>query len=162
MRLVIADTGPVNYLLLIGHIEILPALFETVILPSAVKRELTHQDTPLSVRRWNVDPPKWVEVRHIKSRPPDVLLAGLGAGEAEAIILAAELDADLLLMDDRRGVAAALRRGLIVTGTMGLLARAAQRGILDLADAFDKLKRTNFRYRQEVMDALLKEVGGSA
>ncbi|MBV9938409.1 MAG: DUF3368 domain-containing protein [Acidobacteriaceae bacterium] len=45
---------------------------------------------------------------------------------------------------------------------MGLLARAAQRGILDLADAFDKLKRTNFRYRQEVMDALLKEVGGSA
>ena len=97
-----------------------------------------------------------------KSRPADVLLAGLGAGEAEAIILAAELDADLLLMDDRRGVAAALRRGLIVTGTMGLLARAAQRGILDLADAFDKLKRTNFRYRQEVMDALLKEVGGSA
>ncbi|MBV9035079.1 MAG: DUF3368 domain-containing protein [Acidobacteriaceae bacterium] len=90
------------------------------------------------------------------------MLAGLGAGEAEAIILAAELDADLLLMDDRRGVAAALRRGLIVTGTMGLLARAAQRGILDLADAFDKLKRTNFRYRQEVMDALLKEVGGSA
>ncbi|MBV9305512.1 MAG: DUF3368 domain-containing protein [Acidobacteriaceae bacterium] len=90
------------------------------------------------------------------------MLAGLGAGEAEAIILAAELDADLLLMDDRRGVAAALRRGLIVTGTMSLLARAAQRGILDLADAFDKLKRTNFRYRQEVMDALLKEVGGSA
>ncbi|MBV9035078.1 MAG: hypothetical protein JO182_11360 [Acidobacteriaceae bacterium] len=67
MRLVIADTGPVNYLLLIGHIEILPALFEAVILPSAVKRELTHQDTPLSVRRWNVDPPKWVEVRHIKA-----------------------------------------------------------------------------------------------
>lgn len=65
-------------------------------------------------------------------------------------------------MDDRRGVMAALQSGLIVTGTMGLLARAAKRGILDLADAFDKLKRTNFRYRQEIMDTLLKEVGGSA
>jgi predicted nucleic acid-binding protein len=65
-------------------------------------------------------------------------------------------------MDDRRGVVFALRKGLVVTGTMGLLARAAKRGMLDLTDAFARLKRTNFRYRQDIMDALLADVAGHA
>jgi predicted nucleic acid-binding protein len=160
VQLVIADTGPVNYLLLIGHIDILPALFEKVILPSAVRDELCNPDTPLSVRDWMADPPAWVEVRHTMSPLADTSLRELGAGETEAITLATELHADLLLMDDRRGVTAALRRGLVVTGTMGLLTRAAKQGILDLADAFERLKRTNFRYRQEIMDAMLKEASG--
>ncbi len=161
MRLVIADTGPINYLLLIGHIEILPALFERVILPSAVKDELADRDTPSLVRNWIADPPLWVDVRQTASLT-NASMAELGAGETAAITLAAELHADLLLMDDRRGVIAALERGLTVTGTMGLLARAAKHGILDLADAFARLKRTNFRYRQEIMDDLLKEAGGKA
>jgi predicted nucleic acid-binding protein len=157
VRLVIADTGPVNYLLLIGHIEILPALFEKVILPSAVKDELANADTPLSVREWIADPPTWVDVRHTATAAKDALMASLGPGETAAIALAAEIHAELLLMDDRRGVVVALQRGLTVTGTMGLLARAAKHGIIDLADAFDRLKRTNFRYRQETMDTLLLE-----
>jgi predicted nucleic acid-binding protein len=161
VRLVIADTGPINYLLLIGHIEILPALFEKVILPSAVKDELANPDTPLSVREWIADAPSWVEVRHTTSLLTDGSIAELGPGETEAIALAAELHADLLLMDDRRGVVAALKKGLTVTGTMGLLARAAEQGIIDLADAFDRLKRTNFRYRQETMDILLREAAQS-
>jgi predicted nucleic acid-binding protein len=160
VRLVIADTGPVNYLLLIGHIEILPALFERVILPSAVKDELANQDTPLLVRNWVNDLPLWADVRHPSRLLTDPPIVDLGAGETAAITLAIELHADLLLMDDRRGVIAALQRGLIVTGTLGLLTRAAKREILDLASAFDKLKRTNFRYRQEIMDTLLKEAIG--
>jgi predicted nucleic acid-binding protein len=161
VRLVIADTGPVNYLLLIGHIEILPALFEKVILPSAVKDELVNPDTPLLVRNWIAAAPLWVEVRHTTSLLTDRSTAELGPGETEAITLAAELHADLLLMDDRRGVVAALKKGLTVTGTMGLLARAAKHGIINLADAFDRLKLTNFRYRQETMDALLREAAQS-
>jgi predicted nucleic acid-binding protein len=161
VQLVIADTGPINYLLLIGHIEILPALFERVILPSAVKSELADPNTPPLVRTWIADPPSWVEVRHTDNSLTDDSMAELGAGETAAITLAAEIHADLLLMDDRRGVTAALQRGLTVTGTMGLLARAAKRGILDLAEAFDRLKRTNFRYRQEIMDALLAEASGN-
>jgi predicted nucleic acid-binding protein len=159
VRLVIADTGPINYLLLIGHIEILPALFEKVILPSAVRDELANPDTPLSVRNWIAYPPAWVDVRHTANPLTKASMVELGAGERAAITLAIELHADLLVMDDRRGVIAALERGLNVTGTLGLLARAAKHGILDLAEAFDKLKRTNFRYRQEIMDALLNEAG---
>jgi len=162
VQLVIADTGPVNYLLLIGHIEILPALFERVILPSAVKDELANPDTPLLVRNWIAAPPSWVNVRHTEKPLPNISMAGLGAGETEAITLAVELHADLLLMDDRRGVAAALQSGLTVTGTMGLLARAAKHGLLDLASAFDRLKETNFRYRQEIMEQLLKEGSDTA
>jgi predicted nucleic acid-binding protein len=122
-----------------------------------VKDELSDPDTPLSVRDWIDDPPSWVDV-HQTLNLAKASIQKLGAGETEAITLAAALHADLLLMDDRRGVIAALQRGLTVTGTMGLLSRAAKHGILDLSDAFDKLKRTNFRYRQETMDALLDEM----
>jgi predicted nucleic acid-binding protein len=156
MRLVIADTGPVNYLLLIGHIDILPALFEKVTLPSAVKDELAIQEAPDVVRSWITATPAWIDVRDPKTQSNE--LAGqLGAGETAAILLAAELHADLVLMDDRRGVAAAIQRGLAVTGTMGLLSRAAKRGFLDLADAFERLRGTNFRCRREIMDALLRK-----
>ena len=50
MRLIIADTGPINYLVLIGNIDLLPILFEKVILPSAVQAELADPDAPPSVR----------------------------------------------------------------------------------------------------------------
>jgi hypothetical protein len=63
VRLVIADTSPINYLLLIGHIEILPALFERVILPAAVCEELKHPKAPLVVRNWVAAPPSSVDVR---------------------------------------------------------------------------------------------------
>ena len=80
----------------------------------------------------------------------------------DAIALAIELHADVLLMDDREGVLAARSKGLTVTGTLGVLGLAAQHGLLDLAEAFDRIKRTNFRYRQDIMDALLAEASGEA
>ena len=156
MQLVIADTGPINYLILIGHIDILPALFHKVILPSAVRDELV--DAPLSVRDWIATPPTWVEVRQTH-HAHDLAREKLDAGEEEAIALAIELHADLLLMDDRDGVRAARRKGIEVTGTLGLLGIAAKAGLLNLADAFNRIKRTNFRYRQEIMDELLNVAG---
>ena len=98
MRLVIADTGPINYLLLISHIDILPALFDKVILPSPVKEELMDPEAPALVRAWVGNPPKWLDVQ--QACGPDIV-ADLGRGETAAITLAIELHADLLLMDDR-------------------------------------------------------------
>ncbi len=158
MRLVIADTSPINYLLLIGQIELLPALFQRVILPAVVREELGHPKVPLVVRDWISHPPGWVDIRQSPApRSHESILAGLDAGEEDAIALALELHADLLLMDDEEGARVACAQGLEVTGTLGLLRRAAQRRLLNLADAFDRIKRTNFRYRQNVMDALLRE-----
>ncbi len=120
MRLVIADTGPINYLVLIGHIGVLPTLFQKVILPSAVQRELDDEETPPSVRDWIANPPVWVEV---KETPVgglyDESLDGLDQGERAAIALAVAINADLLLMDDRAGVVEARNRGFAVTGTLG-------------------------------------------
>ena len=152
MKVVIADTAPINYLVLIGHVEILPKLFEKVVLPSAVKDELSNPETPTTVRKWIAAPPQWLEIRHAGGLEG---VSSLGAGETEAIALALELRADLLLMDDRRGVKAARSKGIEVTGTLGVLGLAGKRGLVNLTEAFDLIKKTNFRCPQTIMDELL-------
>jgi predicted nucleic acid-binding protein len=156
MRLVVADTSPIYYLLSIGHIDLLPRLFGTVFVPDAVHKELSHPAAPPIVRDWVAGLPPWAEVTPV-SAIDDPSLQPLGAGERAAITLALALNADLILIDERKGTAVALGKGFDVTGTLGVLRLAAQRGLVDLADSFDGLKRTNFRYRQEIMDELLDQ-----
>lgn len=85
----------------------------------------------------------------------------LDAGEEAAIVLALGLHADLFLMDDEEGVKAARAEGLEVTGTLGVLSRAAQRHLINLTDAFERLRRTNFRWRQEILDQFLADQSGN-
>lgn len=157
MQLVIADTGPINYLILIGHIDVLPALFQKVILPIIVYDELKHQKAPLQVQQWIANLPAWAEV-HPTRHVHDLALDKLDAGEEDAIALAIELRADLILMDDRAGVLLARSKGFRVAGTLAILALAATHGYIDLAEAFARIKRTSFHYQQEVMDHFLAEV----
>ena len=158
MRLVIADTGPVNYLVLIGNIDLLPVLFEKVILPSAVEAELSDPDAPPSVRNWIADPPAWLDVYETPRRQFDqASVEGLDEGETAAIALAISLDADLLLMDDRKGVIVARGKGLRVTGTLGVLDLAAQRGLVNFARAVNRLRRTTFRIPEVLLDSLMKK-----
>jgi predicted nucleic acid-binding protein len=78
-------------------------------------------------------------------------------GERAVIALARETGAALTLMDDRAGVAAARAQGLHVIGTLGVLVRAARRDMIDLEDAFARLKVSNFRYPAELLASLLAE-----
>jgi predicted nucleic acid-binding protein len=157
MRLVVvADTGPLNYLVLIGAIDILPTLFDRVLIPEAVRAELRDPGAPPFVRTWIENPPSWIDIRSVAATAlNESRLSVLDAGEAEALALARSIRADLLLIDDRDGVAVASSYGFAATGTLGVLARAARHGLIDLAAAFDRLKATNFRYRQSMLDALL-------
>jgi predicted nucleic acid-binding protein len=158
VRVVVADTGPIHYLVLIEHIEILPVLFENVIIPSAVYGELARVEAPEAVRRWIQAPPAWLEVVVPPIGPrDDAMLEILDDGEKGALALAASLAADLVLMDDREAVRVARNRGYRVIGTLGILGLGADRGLLDLSDAFERIKRTNFRYRQELMDKLIRQ-----
>ena len=158
MRLVIADTGPLNYLILIGRIDLLPALFEKVVLPTTVRSELASSKAPTFVRAWVANLPTWVEVCESPfSHAEDASLQGIDAGEKAAIQLAVSLNADLLLMDDRKGVNAAQRKGLRVTGTLGILDLAAQRGLADFTQAVERLRKTNFRVPRALLDALLEK-----
>jgi predicted nucleic acid-binding protein len=152
VRLVIADTGPVNYLILIGNIDLLPRMFERVVLP--VQTELSNSRAPASVQRWIADLPSWLET----AQTPDVTLsAGIHKGAAAAIALAVAMHADLLLIDDRRGTRAAKQQGLRVTGTLGLLDLAAERGLVDFAGAIRKLEGTSFRKPEALLQVLLNK-----
>jgi predicted nucleic acid-binding protein len=156
MPLVVTDTSPVFYLLSIGQFELLPALFGKISVPEAVHNELCHPAAPALVREWAASPPLWAEVTAVESLGNAALLP-LGAGERAAISLALSRRADLILMDERKGTRVALKYGFAVAGTLGVLALGARRGMVDLADSFARLKGTNFRYRQGIMDTLLDQ-----
>jgi predicted nucleic acid-binding protein len=156
MRLVVADAGPLNYLVRIGESDVLPKLFEKVFVPEAVHAELRHRVAPPLVRGWAENPPAWLEIRPSPAAIyDDPALRALDDGERAALVLACALGADLVLMDDRAGVAVARQQGFAVTGTLGVLDLAARHGLIDLGAAFARLKATNLRYRPEIMDALL-------
>jgi predicted nucleic acid-binding protein len=91
----------------------------------------------------------------LTARPASVSLPDLDPGEHDAIILALHLKADLVLMDEREGVEEARRLGLTVTGTLGVLDRAAERGLIELAPAIAHLRQTNFRVDPGLLDRLL-------
>jgi predicted nucleic acid-binding protein len=109
--LVVADSSPVRYLRVLDCIHVLPVLFERLLIPQAVLRELQHSHTPAVVRTWMAARPPWLEVRPILGQP-DATVARLEAGEQEASVLAQELQADILLVDDGKARDVAIAQGL--------------------------------------------------
>lgn len=158
MRLVVADATPLHYLILIDAAHVLPLLFEKVHVPTEVRDELTRSATPPSVRAWMQHPPPWLEILAFPAASSaDSSLSSLDPGERAAILLAESIHADLLLIDDRAGAAMAERRGLVVTGTLGVLDLASRARFLQLKSAFASLQKTSFRYPPSLMEALLLE-----
>jgi predicted nucleic acid-binding protein len=157
--LVIADTTPLNYLILVEAIDLLPRLYPQVILPHAAYCELQYTDAPAAVARWVQRLPEWIEVREV---PPstDPSLAALGAGEREAITLAElyrPVEDVLLLLDEQAARQLALDRQLRATGTLGILTAAASAGWINLPAVFERLRLTNFRVSTSLLDKLLAQ-----
>jgi predicted nucleic acid-binding protein len=154
--IVVADTSPLNYLVLIGHVDVLHQLYGRVVMPAGVATELADPGSPPAVRSWANSLPDWLEVRQVKV-PAGSGLDSVDAGEAEAIVLAEGLRPDVLLMiDDRDGRREAARRGIPTTGTLGVLNDAAERGMIDLAHALDRLGQTTFRASPLLIRELLQ------
>jgi predicted nucleic acid-binding protein len=152
--IVIADTTPLHYLILIEAIDILPPLYERILIPPIVADELQRPRTPLPVRQWMARAPTWLEIRASHLTPERALLR-LDAGERDTILLAQELRADLLVMDDWDGREAAEQRAFTVLGTLGVLAAAASRSLLSLPEALTRLQATNFRMTPDMVQMLL-------
>jgi predicted nucleic acid-binding protein len=93
--IVVADTSPIKYLVLIEHIEVLPYFYQRVLIPPSVWEELQDAGTPDPVRAWAAHPLDWLQ-RHELRTPPDSSLNFLDRGEREAIALVLELGADRL------------------------------------------------------------------
>ena len=151
--IVISDTSPLNYLVLIGKDHILPILFGTVLTTPAVLDELKHTKAPPAVRAWAASPPDWLAIRSPAFYPP---FHGLGPGESDAIALAQQIQADTVLIDERDGTLVARKLGLNVAGTLNILDLAAEKGLLLFHDAIKELRRTTFRMPETLIAAMLK------
>jgi len=156
MAVAVSDTTPLNYLILIEAIDLLPRLYGRVLIPTAVWGELAQPGTPQPVLNWLAQSPSWLEVTNPMASP-DSTLTHLDEGEAHAITLALERRADLLLIDERDGTAAARARGLTVIGTLGILDRAASRGLVDLPTMFARLLNTTFHSPLGLMATMLEQ-----
>jgi predicted nucleic acid-binding protein len=152
--IVVANTSPICYLERIGHLDLLPRLFTKVVVPGAVALELASEGAPLPLQALISQPPAWLEVKEIIVDPDDVL-ARLHGGERQAIRLAEVLGAHLVILDDKAAREAAAERGLTVTGLLGVLAEAATRGWVDLPEAIERLRQTNFRASPRLLQAFL-------
>jgi predicted nucleic acid-binding protein len=157
--IVIADTSPLNYLVLIGQADVLPRLFGEVLIPPTVFEELRDSETPEPVRAWIEELPPWLHVQPLRSEP-DTGLRYLDRGEQEAIALAEEMKADQVLLDEMEARREAARRNLPFIGTLGVLRRAAQLDWIDLPSALTRLEQTTFHVRKDLIRSLLAEDAG--
>ena len=152
---VVADTSPLCYLVLINCLDLLPNLYDKVIIPPAVFNELSAPQAPEKVQDWLANSPDWLEVEPLETQP-DLGLQELDLGEQEAITLADSLGADLIVLDDKAARQIALQRGLRIIGLLGILGVAAQRDLVDLSVAIERLQQTNFRVSPNLVESLLE------
>jgi predicted nucleic acid-binding protein len=149
--IVVSDTTPLNYLILIEATDVLPALFGRVYAPPSVMEELSHPRGPQPVRAWASSPPAWLAVQEAM-QVDETLPRALHKGEVEAISLARELGADWVLIDERKASREAESRGLRVVGTLGILEEAGARNLLDYAKGRDRLvNETSFYVTDDVL-----------
>ena len=150
---VVSDTSPLCHAVWIGEAAILPALFGRIVIPIGVAEELADEGAPGVVRSWIAQPPDWLEVRAVAVGKTLPALNRLHRGEREALILARQLDADLVLVDELAARRAAERLGLRVMGLLGVLDEAARRRRLDFSSALDRLVATDFYLSPQLIEA---------
>lgn len=157
----VVDTSPIIYLSAIDQIGLLKKLFSEIFIPNAVKKEIVAGgEESFGVEELNTY--DWIKIKQIKNRlAKEYLLTELDEGEAEVIILAEELKADFIIMDDKLGRKIAKLRGFNVLGTLRLLVAAKEKGLItELIPLIVKLKDAGFWISEEVYKEILRIEGG--
>jgi predicted nucleic acid-binding protein len=160
--IVISDTSVITNLVAIHHLHLLQPLYERILIPEAVYRELADIDPPVP-GTLEVQTLDWLEVLSLRDRTIADQLQNqsqLDPGESEAIALALEIKAELLLIDERRGRAIATRLGLRIIGLLGILVEAKQRSLIpSVKPLMDALIATSeFRVSQLLYEQILQMV----
>jgi uncharacterized protein len=158
--IVVSDTSAIANLIMVGQVHLLPALFGRVIIPDVVYQELLANGVnhPVTQTVQNVN---WLEIQSVNDTQQVIQLERdlkLDSGEANAIVLALELQATQLLMDERKGRNEAKRLGLKITGILGILLAAKQGGlIISVQPVMDGLiAQANFRVSPALYAEVLK------
>ena len=154
-RVVIVNSTPIIALLDIGQIDILKALYDEIIIPEAVRDEVTAKDEHA------LDNYTWIKVHAIKNiAAKDTFISSLHDGEVEVMILAKEINSDLVILDDSLARRHAKHQGLTITGTVGVILRAKHNGIIDsVKPLLDGLVNSDFYISESVIDEVLKLAG---
>lgn len=128
--IVVSDTSPINNLAAIGQLQLLGQLYETVIIPEAVYKELLGPPAESGARE--VEAYDWIQVQSVADRSvvEELLNSRLHIGESEAIALALSLQVEQILIDERNARQIAESRGLKFTGVIGVLVEAKRRGLI--------------------------------
>jgi len=160
--IIISNTSPITSLAAIGRLELLQQLYDTIIIPEAVYRELTEVESPVP-GTLEVQTLDWIEVRQLadSSIISTLFQQPLDPGESEAIALAIELNAELLLIDERRGRTEANRLGVTITGLLGILTEAKNQALIEaVKPLLDNLINTaKFRVSERLYALILETVG---
>jgi len=163
--IIVSDTSPISNLIVVGYDRLLPQLFGTVIIPDAVYQELiaNGNNHPVTQTVQTVD---WLEVRSVTDEQQVEELEhdrNLDPGEANAIVLALELGANQLLIDERLGRLEAKRQGLRITGILGVLLAAKNQALIsEVRPIMDALiQQSNFRIGSQLYDEVLRLAGES-
>ncbi|MFM5981230.1 MAG: DUF3368 domain-containing protein [Sphaerospermopsis kisseleviana] len=154
--LVVSDTSPICYLVLIGEINLLHQLYNQVLIPQIVQEELLNEKSPIEVQNWINSPPNWLIIKNIDISLSSKDLSVLDPGETAAILLAQQENASLMIIDDGLGRKIASDRGLKVTGLLGVLDQAASNNLIDLPSVISRLKKTTFRASSKLLASLLQ------
>ena len=157
---VVSDSGPLIALAAIGRLDLLRALFGQIVIPQAFYEEVVirGQGDPGSVE---VRAAAWIEVRQTKDHlAVNLLREVLDAGESEAIVLAQELSARYVLLDDALARRKTRFIGLPLTGTLGLVLMAREAGLVPVVKpVLDELRQTEFRMSEQVYLEVLTKAG---
>lgn len=159
--IVVSNTLPIMNLAVAGHLNLLEQLYDKILIPEAVLQELsTIRSEQLGVLTIQV--PSWIEKRSVVNRSlVDALLLELGVGEAETIVLALEMKADLMLLDERRGRQVASRLGPRFIGLLGELLEAKRKGLIIAVKPVldDVIVKAGFWISNHLYTRVLQEVG---
>lgn len=162
MKIVVADAGPLIGISRVGRLPLLRDLYGTLLIPEQVREELRlSSNKPGSHAVLEAMQDRWICCVPICDVNQAFRLGRfIDAGEAEAIQLAIEQQAELLLIDDRRGRKAAQKRGVPIIGTGGMLVVAKKAGLLDnIAPVIAALTQAGYRLSPLLSEHILKLAG---
>jgi len=162
--IVVSDTSPITNLAAIGQLDLLQGLYNRIIIPTAVYDEMVNVGKPVPGAT-EVKTLSWIQTQAVTDQQRVITIQeseeNIDLGEAEAIVLALELKADLLLMDERRGRVVATSYGLQVTGLLGVLVQAKQNNLIQIVKPLiaQLIEQADFRISDQLYTTILQIAG---
>ncbi|MDM8549376.1 DUF3368 domain-containing protein [Desulfobacterales bacterium HSG2] len=156
----VSDSTVLIGLAKIGKTDLLRDIFQKIYIPGAVFKEVTEEGDRRAGAK-TVREAKWIIKKQINDHTQaNLLMTVFEKGEAEVLVLAKEIQADLILLDEDKARKSAVRAGFKVMGLIGILIVAKRLGLItDIGSYIEKLQREKFRLGEKIVNMALKQAG---